>query len=170
MWLAAWLGLSLAYAGDPCPIDFRLTNLGPLDKPGAVPIEEDKIFQDLRAFVEKSECTTVEVALSDAGTVPLGKEGENVNLQGWRLQQLLMDSEGGFRCKDAHEVLIALSATNHTGFVVYQRGTRRVLLTTAGWGTVCMDTTELEKGGEAALKKLWDGATGKLVKDRHDNP
>jgi len=159
--------VAAALAGDPCPIDFRLSNLGPLDKPDAVPVEQDKIFQDLRTFVEKKECTHATFAVADGGQLPLGVDSY---LYTWKLQSLLMDDAGGFRCKDAHEVLTALSALPHTAVVFYQRGTRRVLLTTAGWGTACMDIAELEKGGETSLQKLWDGATGKRVRDRHDNP
>lgn len=154
-----------ALAGDPCPISFRLSNLGPLPKEGAVPIEQDKVFDRLVAMLGKAECTEVTVVKPAGDLLPVGGTG---GLQVWRLQELLMDKAGAFRCTDAHTVMVALSAVPESGHVIYQRGTRRVLLTTAGWGTVCMDTSALET--DAGVQALWDGATKALVADRHANP
>lgn len=167
--LALSLFTAVARAGDPCPIDFRVSNLGPLDKEGAVAIADDAVFARLVTWLGQAECTSVTVAKADQGVLPLGDPG-SAGLRTWRLQALLMDDKGGFRCDDAHVALAALSAVPDSGHVIYQRGTRRVLLTAAGWGTACMDLSALESGGDAALEKLWTGATGKLVKDRHDNP
>ena len=166
--LLAALAVAPAVAGDPCPIDFRVSNLGPLSKPGAVSIQEDAVFTALTKHLSRAECATVSVHGATDNVLPLGKSADG--LATWRLQELLVDGAGSFRCEDAHTVLIALSAVPETGHVIYQRGTRRVLLTTAGWGTACMDVAELEAGGEAAVTKLWEGATGKLVQWRHDNP
>jgi hypothetical protein len=166
--LFAVLAAAPVYAGDPCPIDFRVSNLGPLSKPGAVPIAEDAVFTALTKHLANADCVTVTVAKAANHTLPLAPSGEG--LQTWRLQELLMDDKGSFRCEDAHTVLVALSAVAETGHVIYQRGTRRVLLTTAGWGTTCMEASALEAGGPAAIAKFWDGATGKLVQYRYDNP
>jgi hypothetical protein len=157
--------VAAAFAGDPCPIDFRVSNLGPLPKDGAVPIEQDTIFSRLVTWLGSQDCVSVSVVTPKEDVLPLVNGG---GLQVWRLQALLTDKAGAFRCTDAHTVMAALSAVPESGHVIYQRGTRRVLLTTASWGTMCMDTTALET--DAGLKSLWDGATKAVVADRHANP
>ena len=94
-----------------------------------------------------------------------------ISLQTWVLQSLLVDKKRAFRCDDAHERLAALSAFPQNATVVYQRGRRRVLLTTARWQTVCVPISAFTgKARKSGVTRLWRGATGKVVKDRHDNP
>jgi hypothetical protein len=123
------------------------------------------VFERLVAVVGQAECTELTVVKASDGTLPLGGGG---GLSTWRLQELMMDKAGAFRCTDAHTAMAALSAVPESGHLLYQRGTRRVLLTTAAWGTVCLDTSALET--EAGVRALWSGATKALVADRHANP
>ncbi|MCP4500709.1 MAG: hypothetical protein GY822_12180 [Deltaproteobacteria bacterium] len=83
----------------------------------------------------------------------------------------LLDEEKSYRCKDAHKNLKWLGNLRVDGEainMVYQRGTRRVMLSLAGWDTVCMDLRNLHD--DKGLLKLWNGATKRFIKDRHDNP
>lgn len=162
--------VAAAVAGDPCPIDFRVSNLGPLSKPDQVAIADDPIYAALKAWSQSAECLAVTWVDAQAGFLSLDPGAQDrEDLQVWRLQELLLDAQGSFRCDDAHEALAALSAVEMSGHVIYQRGTRRTLLAAAGSQTVCLDNASLEAGGEA-IQRLWEGATGAIVADRHANP
>jgi hypothetical protein len=164
------LGLTaIALAGDPCPMTFRISNLGPLAKEGAVGPADDAVYKALVAFAERQDCAQITTVVAVDGALPITANTTD-GLGTWRLQELLVDGGGAFRCADAHVGLSALSAVPEVGHLIYQRGTRRVLLSTAAWGTACMDVAALESGGDAALAKLWAEATGALVKWRYENP
>lgn len=167
-----WLLVTAALAGDPCPIDFRLTDLGHFT--WSEPRTADPVWDALVARLSKAECTTVRTTRAKDGRIPLGGQSY---LDVATVQSLLVTDQRAYRCDDAHIATRPLAAvvrdgTWVSGDVLYQRGARRVMLTAIGWGTVCVPLAELEdpKTREAALTRLWDGATATLVSDRHANP
>ena len=167
--MLGWMIVGVALAGDPCPIDFRVSNLGPLSKAGAVPLEEDGIWKHLIGWLGSEDCVNADTKTAKDGKLPV-EDGSSGGLAVWRLQELLIDDSGAFRCDDAHEPLAALSAIDRSAHVIYQRGTRRTLLTTAGWQTICVNNVDLQKGGDPLIEKLWKGATAKVVENRYANP
>ena len=171
--LTAILSLSLieaipAQAGDPCPIQLTVINLGPLGgSKNQIAAEKDEVFKALIKHGLRSECIEIKTMIPKNGYYKLGK----MELRAWSLQTLLTDKKRAFRCKDAHNSLAALAAFSGDGTVIYQRGSRRVLLSTAGWQTTCVALSELTgKNANTGLAKLWDGATKKVISDRHANP
>lgn len=167
------LALSAALAGDPCPIQFRVTDLGPLPWASA-PAATDPVWDALVAHVGKADCVEARTVRAREGKVSLG--GQSF-LWSEGVQTRLVDANKAYRCSNAHEHLAALTAVVRDGHwvdgdVFYQRGSRRVMLTTLGWGTVCVPLSELEdpKTGAAAVAKMWEASTAKLVQYRHDNP
>lgn len=168
--VALALASSAAWAGDPCPIEFRLVNLGPNDFPWVqkpIAVKDDEVYQRLVAHLKSAECTEVtSIDVADDGYLKLGKEPKSW-LRVWRIREQLLKGKD-FRCDDAHTGLAALGALGDGGVVFYQRGTRRVLLTTAGWDTVCVPVDELKTKADVA--KLWEKGTHRYVADRHANP
>ena len=165
--LALGLNHSTAFAGDPCPIKFTVLNLGPLG--GAkdpIPANKDEIFQALVNYAKKSDCIELSIFQPEKYDIELGK----TQLQTWKIQELLK-KKNVFRCKDAHKAVEALSAFAGDGTLIYQRGRRRVLLTSAGSQTRCIGLDKLKgKKKDDALKTLWDGATKAIITDRYQNP
>ena len=165
--VALGFNASTTFAGDPCPIPFTVLNLGPLG--GAkdpIPAKKDEIFQALIKYAKNSDCVELSIFQPEKHYIELGK----TELQPWRIQELLK-KKNVFRCKDAHKAVEALSAFAGDGTLIYQRGRRRVLLTSAGSQTHCVDISELTgKNKEAAFKSLWEGATKEIITYRFANP
>jgi len=73
-----------------------------------------------------------------------------------------------FRCEDAHT---ALAKVLGPGDIVFVRGSKRVLLSHAGWGTVCMRAAALD-GPELAkaVPGLFETLSKAYVAERHADP
>ena len=75
-----------------------------------------------------------------------------------------------FRCDDAHKAL--KKAGLEGGDIVVVRGTTRLLVSNAGWGTKCLKPSDLDgpKLTPKAIGKVLDAVAKRYVRDRHDNP
>ncbi len=75
-----------------------------------------------------------------------------------------------FRCDDAHKSL--RKAGLDGGDIVVVRGSKRILVSNAGWGTTCVKATSLDgaKLTAKAVGKVLDAVARRYVQDRHDNP
>lgn len=178
---ALWVLLLLLWAtpagaGDPCPISFRITDLGPLPWSKAKSVKKDPVLESLIKHAAKQECTVLTSRRAEA-EIHLGKGEWAPYLDVATLQSLLVDQKKAFRCEDAHVALAALKALvepkmAYTGEVFYQRGKRRILLVSPGWGTACAPLTELQdkQKGPALIKAMWEKVSKGFSNYRHANP
>jgi|GEM_PF-1610436 len=169
LFLLATLSAPAAVAGDPCPIDFGVVNLGKFNWDKKTPTK-DPLFRKLLAQANHDGCAHVVSRSNDTDgwKVNLGK---GVDLATDLKYTAILDEKKAFRCKDAHVVLKPLANVLVDGVplnVVYQRGSRRILIAVIGWGTTCVDIKDLKT--DADFKKLWVKATKKYVDDRYANP
>lgn len=86
------------------------------------------------------------------------------------LERAIFTKGRGFRCKDAHKRLSKVGFSR--GDIAVVRGSRRVLLASVGWKTVCVRAADYDgkKASSKRLKKLLQKVTDPYVSDRFENP
>jgi hypothetical protein len=144
----------LAAAGDPLALTLGREG-------GTVPVQlsrgpADPVFLGLVQAAEAHDCRQVKVGALSAE-------------QAAALATGAFDAQRGFRCDDAHQ---RLDGAFGSGDLVVVRGGRRLLLTTPGWATRCVDVAAYDGDTltDTRLGELLDTVTSAYVQDRHDNP
>lgn len=87
------------------------------------------------------------------------------------LRQHVLSPKPSFYCKDAHQRILN-HPDIHEGDIVFIRGTWRVLMSVAGFNTLCVKSADYdgEKLTNTRVKKLFEVLTAEYTNNRHENP
>jgi hypothetical protein len=85
------------------------------------------------------------------------------------IEEVVVDKNKGFRCKDAHldkKLIMAFES----GSLIMTRGEKRVIFVMPHWQTVCVESDKYDGASSEELKKLLNLVTDKYTTDRFRNP
>jgi len=171
------LAPSPAMAGDPCPIDIGVVDLGVPE--WAKPELRDRVAKGdpllarMVRLASKLDCSNVSLQPAVDGKIglQLHEEVDEARMAVEYVKGKLVDRQRQFRCSQAARDVKYLSATaTHSGAVLFYRGHSRILLVSPGWKSLCVTASKADRMTDAQVVALWKQVTGPLVKDRHDNP
>jgi hypothetical protein len=175
------LGLLVAaspvMAGDPCPIDFAVVDLGVPDwaKPELRERVKngDPLLARMVRLAGRLDCTEVSLAPPRDGAIALElyEKVDDARMALDHVKRKLVDKKRQFRCAEAARDLKYLAAiSQHNGAILYYRGHTRILLVSPGWKSLCVSSAAADKMSDRQLVALWNQLTGPLVAHRHANP